>query len=514
MSLSKQEKRIRQKLKDDFPHYSNKCLKIRTKEGSVIPFGLNEVQQYVHKRLELQLSKTGRIRALILKGRQNGISTYIQGRNYWKVTHRRGVRAYILTHEDDATSAIFGMVDRFYEHSPKLVKPHAAHSNAKELYFDGLDSGYGVGTAKTKAKGRSQTNQYFHGSEVAFWANAQDHMAGVLQTVPDMDGTEIIFETTGNGPVGLFHDLWIGAIAGENEYEAIFIPWHWHTEYQTDPGDWKAPPDFVIYGDLHELTPEQLFWAYRKNAILATALRLDVDEICWQFRQEYPATADEAFQTADTDSYIRAEPIIRASQFKAPKQTAPLVFGVDVSGGINDKTWIIDRKGRKAGSIVNEKFKETDQMVISGHLAKLIDKHKPVKVFIDVGGGYGSGVLDRLRELGYGRIVTGIQFGAKPSNSLDYANKRAEMWGEMRDWLLDSGGAEIPSDQELIGHILAPGFKINSNDQVVLEKKEDIKKRLGISPDGGDALALTFAQPVRGNKPLPIADNTPEFLTF
>lgn len=142
MSLTDKEKAIRRKLRDDFPHYAAKCLKIRTKAGSVEPFVLNEAQRYLHERLEKQKADIGKVRALVLKGRQQGISTYVGGRYYHKATHTRGRRVFILTHEQDATNNLFGMVERYHEHCPALVKPATGAANAKELSFAKLESGY------------------------------------------------------------------------------------------------------------------------------------------------------------------------------------------------------------------------------------------------------------------------------------------------------------------------------------------------------------------------------------
>src|SRR4051812_3376766 len=98
--IDAREAAIRLRLKTDFAHYAEKCLKIRTKGGRIRPFILNTAQRHVHAVLEGQLAATGRVRAVILKGRQQGCSTYVQGRFYWKVTHGDGLRAFILTHLD------------------------------------------------------------------------------------------------------------------------------------------------------------------------------------------------------------------------------------------------------------------------------------------------------------------------------------------------------------------------------------------------------------------------------
>ncbi len=208
LQFTERELSLRRKLKDQFPAYSRACLKIRPKDPRIgnQPFVLNKAQRYVHDRLEYQLRTSGKVRALVLKGRQQGMSTYIGGRFYWKVTHGRGLRCFILTHEQDATDNLFGMVDRYHSNCPDQFRPHTGAANAKELYFDKLDSGYAVGTAGAKAVGRSQTIQFFHGSEVAFWPNAPGHFAGVVQAVPDLPGAEVILESTANGVGGEYHE--------------------------------------------------------------------------------------------------------------------------------------------------------------------------------------------------------------------------------------------------------------------------------------------------------------------
>lgn len=156
------EPAIRQRLKDDFLHYAPRCLRIRTKPGRVLAFILNKSQAYLHQVAQRQLRTQGYVRIIVLKGRQQGISTYIGGRFYWRATHRKGVRVFILAHETEATDNLFNMVDRSHEHCPAMVRPATDANNAKELAFSELDSGYKLGTAGTKGAGRSQTIQLFH----------------------------------------------------------------------------------------------------------------------------------------------------------------------------------------------------------------------------------------------------------------------------------------------------------------------------------------------------------------
>src|SRR5262249_50874440 len=159
-------------------YYAPRCLRIRSKSGAIIPLKLNDAQGFLHNKLEQQRASKGKVRALILKGRQQGCSSYTEGRFFWLVTHRFGTKAFILTHLDDATNNLFGMAKRFYEHCPEVVRPSISASNAKELIFNLLDSGYKVATAGSKGVGRSDTIQLFHGSEVAYWPNADTHVSG------------------------------------------------------------------------------------------------------------------------------------------------------------------------------------------------------------------------------------------------------------------------------------------------------------------------------------------------
>src|SRR5438034_3285103 len=174
----------RQRLDADYPRFAGEILRIRTKGGAIRPLFFNRAQHHVHAALEAQREHLGRVRALILKGRQQGCSTYIGGRYYHRASRGRGLRAFILTHEARATHNLFEMVERFHANCPAAEKPLTGAANAEELYFDALDSGFKVGTAGTKGVGRSATIQLFHGSEVAFWPFAETHAAGALQAVP------------------------------------------------------------------------------------------------------------------------------------------------------------------------------------------------------------------------------------------------------------------------------------------------------------------------------------------
>lgn len=322
------EQTLRLRHRDEFDYYAPRCLTIKTKDGGLAQFELNTAQRFLHRRIEDQLARTGRVRALILKGRQQGCSTYTEGRFYWRVSHRRGVRAFILTHHADASNNLFAMAKRFNEHCPEALKPHTAASNAKELVFDVLDSGYRIGTAGSDAVGRSDTLQYFHGSEVAYWPHAEEHMGGVLQAVPDRDGTEVILESTSAGAQGAFYEMCQAAARGESDYELIFIPWFWQREYRREtPVGWERTADEELYTESHGVDDEQLAWRRAKIVDLGVA----------KFRREYPATVEEAF-AADIEGALWKRELIDPYRVATAPDLVRIVVAVDPAGTHNPKS--------------------------------------------------------------------------------------------------------------------------------------------------------------------------------
>ena len=268
---------------EDFAEYARAVLKIRTKTEGIKPFLLNSAQKVVHRKIEAQNEITRRVRAIILKGRQQGVSTYVEGRFYWKTTNNHGLQSYILTHEQTATDNLFGMARRYHDYAPSDYKPSTQTASAKELVFSGLESSYKVGTAGSKATGRSGTIQLFHGSEVAFWPDAENHFAGVLECVPEGNGTEIILESTANGLGGKFHEIWMESGNKDAEFQRIFIPWHWQIEYRSDPRGMKFSKEEKKLQTLYKLDDAQLAWRRRKIAKLGGL----------KFQQEYPFTWEE-----------------------------------------------------------------------------------------------------------------------------------------------------------------------------------------------------------------------------
>jgi len=391
---------------------------------------------------------------------------------------------------------LFAMVARYHEHCPPEVRPHTDRDSGKELNFDTLDSGYKVGTAGTKGTGRSSTIQYFHGSEVAYWPNAETHATGVMQAIPATTG-EVFLESTSDGMGNYFHRMWVQAVAGLNGFIPVFIPWFWQSEYVLPVPDGIAwDQEEAEYMDEHGASPGHMVWRRLKIAELPDGET--------QFKREYPATPQEAFESAGYRQLIPTEDVTRAVANMRREQRieprGPLVMGVDPARFGDDRLGIAIRQGRVAFDVMGYTHK-MDQMEIVGLVKGILDAMPIDRCFIDAG--MGVGVIDRLHELDYDQVQE-VNFGSKAFDQIKYTNRRNEMWIEMAEWFDDehvqllSPGVEDLEEKinAATMDLCAVEYKFNSRNLKVLEEKDQTKLRLGLSPDLGDALALTFAEPV------------------
>ena len=489
---------FRKRMATDFPFYAKTNLKIRTKAEGIEPFCLNRAQIFLHNKLEAQLASTGKVRALVLKGRQQGISTYVAGRYYHKVTHKVGASAYILSHALDTSVTLFDMTHRFHNLCDSHFKQQTTAASAKKLTFSMIESSYMVGTAGAKETARGLTFQFFHGSEVGFWPNAEVHMRGALESVPSggfAEGSEVILESTANGVGNTFHTKWMEAEEEGSEYEAIFIPWYWQEEYREDPpANWSPSQEDQALGDVYNLSKTQIRWMELKRRSLGAD---------WVFKQEYPFNAAEAFQFGGDVGLISSELVQEARAEKPDLHSphAPRIAGCDPARSVirsdRDSTGFAVRQGRIIEMV--EKMNSDDLVAVARRAAEIIDKHKIDMMFIDVSG-LGAGVYDILKDMRYGRHITQIFGNAKALKIEKYYNKRAEMWGEMREWF-QNRPVEIPNLDELHRDITTP-LEDNMRDGTMkLVGKVQMRSKGFKSPDLGDACALTFAHPVKPKIP-------------
>ena len=195
------------------------------------------------------------------------------------------------------------------------------------------------------------------------------------------------------------------------------------------------------------------------------------------------------FPDAGDDQFISAFTVDEAmKRVKYQDLSAPIVIGVDPARFGADATVIAVRQGRDIVKIIRHRGDDT--MTVVGYVIEAIEEFKPTLVVIDEGG-LGAGIVDRLKEQRY--KIKGVNFGNKSKNPVMYGNMRAQMWGDMREWLKT---ASIPNDRFLKTDLISPMMKPDSRGTIFLESKKDMKSRGLASPDAADAIAVTFAFPV------------------
>jgi hypothetical protein len=186
-----------------------------------------------------------------------------------------------------------------------------------------------------------------------------------------------------------------------------------------------------------------------------------------------PAMVDEAMERELTPSYID-----------------PLVIGIDVARFGSDESVIFPRRGMDCRSIAPLTFRGIPLDALEDRVVNFCNMHSVQEILVD-GGGVGGGLVDHLRRRGY--LVHDIQFGSRADQQIDgvrYANKRAEIWGLMRNALRYLC---LPNSQTLKEQLCGPEYSFSrTSDAILLEPKDAMKRRGLPSPDWADALAVTF----------------------
>lgn len=333
-------------------------LKIRTKKGDIIGLVLNPPQLRLYETIKALWEAGKPIRIIILKARQMGFSTLTAAIIFWLVVTNFNRTAMVVAHEEKATKTIFGMYRLFFMLLPDWLKPQTRANSGYVLEFNqptksksqvaGLNSVIKCATAGGQGIGRSETVQYLHLSEYAFWpGNPKDTYLGVAQTVPDEPGTMIVIESTAKG-FNDFKDKWDLAVecqrTGEEGFVPIFFAWHEMPSYRRRvPKGFERTEEEQELARLYGLDDEQLVW---RRYTINTKCGGDVA----RFRQEYPSCPEEAFIASGSCVFSQAMLIARIEELRKAK-AAPIKtgeFGITYGGSILELKkweWREDAKG-------------------------------------------------------------------------------------------------------------------------------------------------------------------------
>ncbi|MDO4809981.1 MAG: hypothetical protein Q4A04_08490 [Eubacteriales bacterium] len=300
MTVEEKRKKAAALIRDLF-YYMEHFIRIRDKKGKIIDFKFRPAQKKLYEIIERERAAGKPVRIVILKARQLGFSTMIEGMYFQNAATRHNIRTLIVAHDDEATSNLHKMNKLFYEELPAPIKPMMKASNARELLFEnptrdplekmknpGFKSSIRCVPATGSSVGRSYTLTNVHASEAAFWPRMYDVFTALFQAVPAEPGTSIIVETTPNG-FNEFKKFWDDSVAGNTDFIPLFFPWYEDPDYRKPvaPGTkWTA--EELKMKELYGLDEEQLSW--RRWCI--TNNMAGQEE---QFKQEYPSNPEEAF---------------------------------------------------------------------------------------------------------------------------------------------------------------------------------------------------------------------------
>ncbi|MBQ7308049.1 MAG: hypothetical protein IJW82_05945 [Clostridia bacterium] len=363
--------------------YIEAFLKIKTKEGKIIPFKLNQPQQKCYEVIRQQYLEKKPIRIIILKARQMGFSTLTEAIIFKNTATNPNVSSGIVAHIEEATSNLFNMSNLFFQELPEKIKPKVRQSNAKELIFDdkdknktGLRSKIKCMTAGGKGIGRSDTFQNLHISEYAFWpGDKKGTLAGLLQAVPDSPNSMVIIESTANG-YDDFKKRWDDAVEGKSDYYPLFCAWHELDSYRKTADGIILTSKEKELKRLYNLDNEQIAWRRWK---IANDCGGDEDV----FRQEFPSCPEEAFLSSgssvfDKDLIIRQ---IENIKDKKPYSKGYFEYKKEVIDTINykisDIKWKRDERGYITIHYPPERYFDTRGNLI---------KYAPYVIGVDISG--------------------------------------------------------------------------------------------------------------------------------
>lgn len=342
-----------ERLREDEELYDLSCLKIRNKEGALVPLAWNFAQRFVNGKLDEQLKSDKRVRAIILKARQEGVSTKVAARFFRHANLWSGRKGLILANAIENAEAIFSIYERYHNNLPPELQPEITTKATRRSIRYAHDSELSIRPASDKDAGRAQTIHDLHCSEIAFWPLGQqrDVWVSANQAVPEY-GTEIIVESTANGAGGLFYELWENTQRPGSGWIGIFLPWWIHEEYDCTPEYPVAhdeleliannPDDFEKQslsdgipweGENYVLPLSRLVWRRRTiiNRFGGDPVTLGKDATR-DFQQEYPATAEEAFIASGATYFDEDEVRNLARETREPTRIGRLVETRDDDG--------------------------------------------------------------------------------------------------------------------------------------------------------------------------------------
>lgn len=366
------------RLRDDFVFFAETCLKVRDKQTKrMVSMRLRPAQIRLAQFIVERYLAGEPVRVMVLKARQEGVSTLTQAILFWLCATRADQLSLTVTQHDDTTGTIFGISENFWIHMPASVRPKKRFTKrSKEMVFanpskdpdilarsPGLNSELRTVSAKNAGVGAGVL--LVHCSEVALWESesqidAKKTLETLFQVVPMGPGTIIVLESTARGVGNEFHRRWKAAerhlAAGERDFYPFFIPWMEEPEYALDGSDWDGLGELdhreQRLVERYDVTAGQVAWRRMK-------IRMDFGGDADGFDQEYPESADVAF-LASGRPFFDQDVLVEAIDQLEAEPPVPLAVG-DI---VEDEEAVSVRERRRGPLTIWEAPHEDDDYLI------------------------------------------------------------------------------------------------------------------------------------------------------
>lgn len=295
-----------------FDKYAKQFIKIEDERGQLVPFDLNEAQLVVYEQV-VRISASGRpVKLLILKGRQQGMSTFSQCYLFWRCMTQPGTRALTVGHVLPAVHDLYRKFERAWKgladhplNAAMPIQPElepGGEKGRRMLFADPLRSVYRADSAtEPDGIGRGGTFNVAHLTEIPQWSKPTDTMQAVLACIPDHPESAILIETTAKGASGWFYEQWMEAQRKlakgiEPEFYPVFVPWFKTKRYARPRREGEPPLDKRerAFRDKYAITNEQVYW-YRDQR----------ERYGDKVTEEYPSTWEEAFLSSGLPFFRR-----------------------------------------------------------------------------------------------------------------------------------------------------------------------------------------------------------------
>lgn len=478
------------------PHLAKQHYKITAKGAGVINLDMTHIQLRILYLLIKLLETRERANLILVKPRQIMATTLFNAAQYKMSQDIDGLKTLILTHRAKVTTEVFENLKRFHEQMPPGMGHKATQLNDYKMALANL-SEIVTGVAGTDA-GRGFPCLILELSELGRYKarHVADIQEGAMQAHAAAErGAMILADSTSGGEGNYFHEIAKSGYRNpRSSWFTAFFGWHEMPDYRLPPPKgWVPDSEEVKVMQALQCDLEQIYW---RHVVLHDKLRGNLTA----FHREYPATFEEAFESAEGRLIDMVVLLNCLNSLTRPDPSQPLILGVDPAGQ-GDRTVLVLRQGFYMFDPLI--YNKMDDVTLANIIEKVMGEKNVDHCFIDMG--YGHGTYNILRSRGR-RNITGVHFGATNclANKMLYFNKRAEMAGRFQDWCEEGpdgmgGTARLPDNPEFLRDIkMIPDLDYSGDQQKFkLATKEEIKADLGKSPDCFDAAILTFAETVQ-----------------